>query len=304
MEQLPQDERFLVLLHKKIMNKTGSAKRRAKKYYTDQYRKTGIIPKPLLLAAEGVAEGRKCSGRPRVLSDQVTKRFVEMVKASSDPDDSGFIFVSQKARTIKNYHWWLQEEFEKKISLAALRRYARQQNLAVYLKKPDLDDEPHHDAFKAVAVFDLLQMDGCAFQYLKIRGQDANWQKPRALEIFDTGSRDLLALDAYFSETSRNAVDIFKQCLLGTPFPKKQIRLRPDNPPAFVNLKRLINALNIEHSLPGGFFLKPDFARVGKPKDKVHLESSHRTLHNFRALDLLEMVSLVNRFLSVDNSQG
>ncbi|BBO88365.1 hypothetical protein [Desulfosarcina ovata] len=31
-EQLPMDDRFLILLHKKIMDKTGSAKRRAKKY--------------------------------------------------------------------------------------------------------------------------------------------------------------------------------------------------------------------------------------------------------------------------------
>lgn len=38
------DDRFYLLLHKKLMNKTGSAKRRTKKYYKDQYRKTGIIP--------------------------------------------------------------------------------------------------------------------------------------------------------------------------------------------------------------------------------------------------------------------
>jgi hypothetical protein len=46
-DRLPLDQQFVILLHKKIMNKTGSAKRRAKKYYTDQYRKTGIIPQPL-----------------------------------------------------------------------------------------------------------------------------------------------------------------------------------------------------------------------------------------------------------------
>ena len=47
---LSLDDQFMILLHKKIMDKTGSAKRRAKKYYVDQYKKTGIIPKPLLLA--------------------------------------------------------------------------------------------------------------------------------------------------------------------------------------------------------------------------------------------------------------
>ena len=32
LNRLPLDEQFVILLHKKIMNKTGSAKRRAKKY--------------------------------------------------------------------------------------------------------------------------------------------------------------------------------------------------------------------------------------------------------------------------------
>jgi len=100
---MAQDEQFLVLLHKKIMNKTGSAKRRAKKYYMDQYRKTGVIPKPLLLAGQGVMEGRKCSGRKQVLCEAVKSRFVEMVKASSEISDPGFIFITQQARTIKNY---------------------------------------------------------------------------------------------------------------------------------------------------------------------------------------------------------
>ena len=65
--ELTLDERFYLLLHKKIMAKTGSAKRQAKKYYKDQYQKNGIIPGPLLLAEKGVMEGRKCIGRPRSL---------------------------------------------------------------------------------------------------------------------------------------------------------------------------------------------------------------------------------------------
>ena len=120
MDSLPQNDQFIILLHKKIMNKTGSAKRRTKKYYMDQYRKTGIIPKALFLAGSGVMEGRKCSGRKRALDEPVIKRFVDMVKASSDRLDTGFIFITQKARTIKNYHQFLQQEFKKKISLTAL----------------------------------------------------------------------------------------------------------------------------------------------------------------------------------------
>jgi len=263
------------------MNKTGSAKRRAKKYYMDQYRKTGIIPKPLQLAGQGVMEGRKCSGRKRVLCQGVKKRFVDMVKASSDPLNPEFIFITQKARTIKNYHHWLQEEFDKKISLAALRRYAREEKLAVYLNKPDFQEPDSRYAFKDEAVFDLVQMDGCVLQYLKIRRGNSKWQKPRVIEFYDTGARYLFALDIFFSESSLNAVDIFTQFLLSTPFPQKKIRLRPDNATGFSNLKRPINALNIQHSVPDGFFLKADFARIKKPKDKVHLESSHRSLHNF-----------------------
>ncbi len=132
---LPLDDQFLILLHKKIMNKTGSAKRRTKKYYTDQYRKTGLIPDPLLLAGRGIFEGRKCSGRPRSLDIRVRERFVEMVKASVDPQREDFIFITRKARTVKNYHLWLEEEFNKSISLTALRRCVKAENLKPYLRK-------------------------------------------------------------------------------------------------------------------------------------------------------------------------
>jgi len=101
------DDQFIILLHKKIMHKTGSAKRRAKKYYIDQYKKTGIIPKPLWLAADGIMEGRKCSGRSRALSPDVKNRFIQMVKASCDADDPRFIYITRKARAITTYHKFL-----------------------------------------------------------------------------------------------------------------------------------------------------------------------------------------------------
>ncbi len=88
---LTLDERFYLLLHKKIMDKKGSAKRRAKKYYKDRYQKNGLIPGPLLLAEKGIMEGRKCSGRPRSLTVQVQKRFMQMVKNSCDHSSLGFI---------------------------------------------------------------------------------------------------------------------------------------------------------------------------------------------------------------------
>lgn len=281
-DSLPVDDRFMILLHKKIMNKTGGAKRRAKKYYPDQYKKTGIIPGPLLLAAKGIMEGRKCSGRPRAISEPIKKRFFQMVKASGDPLDDRFIFITRNGRTIKNYHFWLEQEFGRKISLPALRRWARAEKVKAYLNKPDFDEEPDlSSCFKDEAVFDLVRVDGCTLRYLWIRAENNSWQKPQVIEFYDTGSRYMFVLDAYFSESSQNSIDIFSQFLPDTPFPNKKIRLRPDNAKGFLNLKRPIHALNIKYSIPGGFYLKPDFSRINAPKDKVHPESSHRSLHNF-----------------------
>ncbi len=281
-EGLTLDERFYLLLHKKIMDKRGSAKRRAKKYYVDQYKKTGIIPGPLLLVEKGITEGRKCSGRPRALDEQATKRFVEMVKASCDPSSQEFIFITQKARTIKNYHYWLEQELNRPISIVALRRCVKRENLKPYLNKPDFEDDVVvKHCFAPEPVFDLIQIDGCVFRYLKIRNDHGNWQKPTVIEVYDTGSRYMFILDAYFSESNWNSVDLFSQYLLGTPFPRKTIRIRPDRAKGFLNLRRPINALNLSHSTPGGFYLEPDFSRIHAPKDKAHLESSHRSLHNF-----------------------
>ncbi len=282
MDDLSLDDRFLLLLHKKIMNKTGSAKRRSKKYYKDQYKKTGVIPAPLLLVEKGIMDGRKCSGRPRSIDGPVKRRFIEMVKASCDRSSQGFIFITRKARTIKNYHFWLEKEFGKTISLPALRRCANRENLKFYLEKEDFEEDiPVKHTFKPVPVFGLIQVDGCNFRYFKIRNNCGNWQKPQVIETFDTGSRYMFDLDSYFDESNLNSLDLFNQFLIDTPFPEQEICFRPDCAKGFVNLKRPIHALNIKHSTPGGFYLKPDFSRPHSPKDKAHLESSHRSLHNF-----------------------
>jgi len=281
-DNLTIDDRFHLLLHKKIMNKKGSAMRRAKKYYKDQYKKTGIIPGPLLLAEKGIMNGRRCSGRPRSFDEQTKKRFMEMVKASCDPSSQGFIFITQKARTIKNYRHWLEQELNRSISLNALRRCVKRENLKSYLNKPDFEDEVSvKNSFKPEPVFDLIQMDGCVFRYLKIKNDNGHWQKPNVIEFYDTGSRHMFVLDVYFSESSSNSVELFTQFLLSTQFPQKKIRIRPDNAKGFLNLKRAINALNLKYSTPDGFYMEPDFAKIHSPKDKAHLESSHRSLHNF-----------------------
>jgi len=282
MDRLPRDDRFFILLHKKIMDKKGSARRRAKKYYMDLYKKTGVIPKPLLLAEEGIMEGRKASGRKRVLDEHIKRRFREMVRASSDQSDPCFIFITQRARKIKSYHYFLEQEFHRRISLSALRRMVREENLWIYLDKPDFEQAPAlSHAFKDEPVFDLVQMDGCVLCYLKILNGAGCFEKPRLIEAFDTGSRYMFALNAYFPESSENAVDVMSRFLLSTPFPQKKIRLRPDNARGFLNLRRVIRAINTAHSVPDGFHLEADYSRVGIAKDKPHLESSHRSLHNF-----------------------
>jgi len=281
-DNLPLDDRFLILLHKKIMNKTGSAKRFAKKYYTDRYKKTGVIPGPLLLAEKGIMEGRKLSGRTRVLAPEVKQHFTKMVKASADLDDPSFIFITQPARQITNYHKWLEEEFGTVISLSALYRYARQENLSLYLEKPDFEEEKIADTyFNPVEVFDLIQVDGCVPAYLMIRDEKGRWRKPQIIEFFDTGSRYIFVLDWYFSESSENSVDLFTRFLLCTPFADKRIALRPDRAKGFLNLKRPIRQLNLTYSMPDGFYLDHDFSAPYSPKHKVHLESSHRSVHSF-----------------------
>lgn len=295
LSSLPLDDQFTILLHKKIMFKQGAARRRTKKYYTDQYKKTGLIPEPLLLANQGIMDGRKCSGRKPVLTKEVKERFKEMIEASSDLQDTRFIFITQPGRKIKNYHKWLEEEFSRPISLAALHRYCRQENLQLYLKKEDYDDDKLPKTyFNPVPIFDLVQMDGCVFQYLKIRNAKDLWQKPQVIEFYDTGSRYMFVLDLYFSESSLNSVDLFTDFLLNTPFPDKTIRIRPDRAKGFVNLKRPIHELNLKHSImPEGFFLAPDFSRRRAPKDKVHLESSHRSLHSFEIRIIKEFQSKI-----------
>ena len=280
--KLSLDDQFMILLHKKIMDKTGSAKRRAKKYYVDQYKKTGIIPKPLQLAGRGIMEGRKCSGRSGALSADVKNRFIQMVKASCDANDPNFIYITRKARAITTFHKFLQEEFQKNISIHALRRVVGQQNLNLYLQKPDFD-EPHiaKGFFNPEEIFDLVQVDGCSFQYIKIKDENGKWCKPQVIEFYDTGSRYMFVLEFYFSETSLNALDLFTRFLLDVPFAKKRVRLRPDRAKGFLNLKRPIHELNLKYSLPDGFYMEADFTGSRSPKHKVHLESSHRSLHHF-----------------------
>jgi len=122
---------------------------------------------------------------------------------------------------------------------------------------------------------------GVFFAILRFRNDKGHWQKPNVIEFYDTGSRYMFVLDAYFSESSLNSVDLSVNFYSAHHSLIKNVRIRPDNAKGFLNLKRAFNALNMGHSVPGGFYMEPDFARVYAAKEKAHLESSHRSLHNF-----------------------
>ena len=70
LDRLPADLQFEVYLEQKVVGKTTSQRTSIRKYYRDQYKKTGVIPKGLLYR-----EGRKASGRKGGLSKEITMRW-------------------------------------------------------------------------------------------------------------------------------------------------------------------------------------------------------------------------------------
>ena len=174
-------------------------------------------------AAKGIQEGRRCSGRAPALDDEVKRRFAEMAEASADLSDERFMFVSRKCRTIENYRCWLEEEFGGPLSIHALRRYAKTAGLKRHLEKPDFGQERTvRHAFVSVPVFGLVQMDGCTARYIRIRDSAGRWKKPVLIEIYDTRSRYMFSMDAFFGESSRSALRLFSNFLLSVEFPGGQ----------------------------------------------------------------------------------
>ncbi len=277
----PTELQLEILLHRKTIGKSVSQRTSMRKYYRDLFEKTGLIPDGLFHR-----EGRKASGRKRVISPKVEKRFIEMVRGSADDNVNAPDFITKNLRTVVNFHRRLKDEFDnEKILLDALYRLVKRHGLKKYLDKPDYDAARLNKKqyfFQSQSVFTLIQMDGCRFHYFQIKNEIDEWANPCGIEIYDTGSRYMFAMDVYFSESNKSSVDIFSKFLRSTAFPQKTINFRPDNSKGFVNLKRPVRELNHKYSLyPGGFFLNDDFARPRKAKDKPHLESSHRRLHGF-----------------------
>lgn len=305
-------ERFEQLLEMKCQScDSRNAVTTMRHRYRKQFNRSGRIPKALLAVEKGVTDARALkSGARASVSEAIVERFVEMVKKSACDDQCDPDFMSRPLRKLPNYQRRLQREFpDERVPIATLRRIVKSRHLKRYLQKQDYDDETLKEIwyFKDRPVFDLIQMDGCRLKYVQIRDEKGQWRNPWMIECFDTGSRVLLAMEAYFSETNENGVDIFRKFLSATPFPNKRVEFRPDNADGFKNLERPIHELNRAYSRPEGFWLDCNFARVQKPKDKVHLESSHRLLHNFEDWLICELrEKITERVPNVrfKNSQG
>lgn len=285
-------ESFEELLHKKLIGKSPTQQKSMRCYYRKMYKKTGQIPEALLYE-----NSKKLCGKKKFVDAVIAERFAEMVKASADDDISSPGFVPRRLRKISNFHEVLEKEFGKKIPIYPIYRLAKERNLHEYLNKPDFEDEKFRacgkNHFRSVPVFDLIQVDGCMAKYLKIKNEKEEFDAPVIISFFDTGSRFIFNMNLCFSESNQSAAESFCQFLRSTEFPKKKIRFRPDNGTAFLGLKRPISELNMKYSTVNGMEFESDFARVLKAKDKVHLERSHRTLHNFEFFVIQEFADRI-----------
>jgi len=279
----PNEYQFDHFLYKKLLGKTGDNLRQARRYYTRKFRETGEVPESLK-----VVDGRSVNGgngRGSAITPEIEQRFCEMVRASAMADPSDPNFMTQRLRKIVNYRRRLLGEFPGvEISKHGLGNLVKKHRLRGFMNRADYDEENISKKvtyFNPEPVLGLIQMDGSTLKWLEMRDDKGVFRQPIVIEFFDTGSRNLLAMDLYSSESSANSVDIFSKFLKATPFPLQKVKIRPDNAPGFLNLKRPIHHLNRKYSMPDRFYMDPDFARVRAPKHKVHLESSHRALHNF-----------------------
>jgi hypothetical protein len=271
-EEVPED--FETLLFRKVQGKPASTQRSMRSYYRKLYAATGEIPCALF-----VEEGRRFAGKKSTLDMAIQSRFIDMVMKSADQGDI-FNYYTQDQRKVTVFHDNLEQEFGRKIPINQLYSIVRSCNLRRYLEMPDSDTDTQKmpGFFKAEPVGALVQMDGVEADYFEIMVA-GKWRKPIWIEFMDLGSRKLLAMYAYLSESSENSVDIFCRFLRENAFAQQAMKIRPDQAGGFRNLKRPIKELNNRYAMPDGFLFIDDFARAGTPKDKAHLESSHRAAH-------------------------
>ena len=283
---------FDELLYKKLIGKSPDAQKSMRNRYLKMYNETGEIPEALL-----VENAMKLCGRKKSDNSEVAQRFIDMVKASADDDISNPDFVPRRLRKIRNFRKLLEAELGRKIPKDYLYRLAKERNLYEFLDKPDSDDDKFESTgknhFKSVPVFDLIQIDGCVSKYLEIKNDSDVWDSFAAITYYDTGSRYMFNMHLCFSESNQSSVEALGGFLRSTEFPKKEIGIRPDNGAAFLGLKRPFHELNQKYSTLNGLLFKDDFARVRKAKDKIHLERSHKNLHNFEFFVIREFADRI-----------
>lgn len=277
----PLEYKMEKLLHTKCVGKTPQQARATRAYYWKKFRRTGCIPKGLY-----ERDARKLSGRKRVMDDEMEARFVALVKRSAEADPDEPDHITRPLRKVSNYQRLLRAEFGVNPPAAGLHRAIQRHALKAWINRPDYPDQDDAEAvvyFKSRAPFELIQMDGCVFRYFRIKDEKGQWRKPQVIETMDTGSRYMFAITPHFSESNEASIEHFSEFLTSTEFPHRAVVLRPDNAGGFVNLGRPAREINREYSRPEGFFLDFAPARAHAPKQKVHLESSHRALHNYEA---------------------
>ena len=281
-KNVPIEEIFEKLLHKKSLNRTPQASRQIKRYYTKQFNALGRkeVPKGLL-----AQEGRKNSGKmAKQLPAKIEARFVEMVKESSDPDN-GAAFLSRSYRKVCHFHKVLEHEFDCKINIRRLYKAKKANGLLKYFDRPDFDEDDvqknNHRFFKSEEVLALVQMDGSWCKSFKIK-KGEGYKQPIVITLFDTGSRCVLAKEFYFSESSENSIDVLIRWLK-QPLPKQKIKFRPDNAGGFLNTNRAFQEINYKYSEKGGFVFDFNPAHVYSPKEKVHIERQYGEFRTFEA---------------------
>ena len=279
---LTLEQEFKNLLDHRCRGKSKSAQQAMKARCRKEFKETGVIPRTLY-----EKDGRKHSGRKTELTSEIVEAFIGLVVDSAKRGEK--TFVSQPMRKIRTFQTILEWQFKEKISYKSLTNLVIKHDLKKFLLMPDVENgevAKKQSVWGSVPVGRMMQMDGVTFDYIRIP-INGKYREPTCIEIFDVGSRKMLAMDVYSGETNGNSVDIFNKLLMNNQFPCNAdhdgIDFRPDNGKSFHNLKRCIMQINEGHAYEGFLFVN-DFARPYKPKDKAHLESSHRALHNFELL--------------------
>jgi len=273
-EKEDKTDDFETLLYRFLLKKSLSSRKVLKSRYRKLYKESGSIPAAI--------SGNEKRGRQSQLSPEIKARFIALIENSVDSKHADF--HTRDTRKITVLHLSLEKEFSQVISIDALYRIVRQNKKLKNLLEQDdsgVENEKPPSYFKTEKTGDLIQMDGVIADYFSIIDENGKSLIPVFIEFFDTGSRKLLAMHAYKSESSEASVDIFTRFLTNHQFAKKIIKIRPDNAGGFLNLRRPIKELNNKYAKPDGFTFLDNYARAGTPKDKAHLESSHRLFHRF-----------------------